>query len=268
MFMRTIFLADAHLVSPADHNYRLLLQFLSGLEGNTENLFIMGDLFDFWLGFPSNPLRQYDAVLVALQSLRQSGCRLIYFEGNHDFHLGDLFHKRLAAEIHTGPSIVDLQGKRLFLCHGDQINHADYGYRLLRLLLHNPLTAAAIANFPPSLAISIKERLQKTSRVGYQAKVERWDYRKIICDFALSVQQQGCDGLITGHFHLGFIEELVNPPFTIISLGDWMEQFTFGEMVEGKLLLKSYKPEEVISRKTPPKPARPLAGLLFSISPD
>lgn len=53
--MRTIFLADAHLKAPTDRNYRLLLRFLDSLKGNTEILFIMGDLFDFWLGFPSIP---------------------------------------------------------------------------------------------------------------------------------------------------------------------------------------------------------------------
>ncbi len=241
--MRTIFLADAHLVAPADRNYRLLLAFLAELEGNTETLFIMGDLFDFWLGFPSNPFRQYDAVLDALQSLAASGCRLVCFEGNHDFHLGALFRDRLGAEVHAGPAIMTVQGRRLFLCHGDQINRADHGYRLLRRLLHNRVTAAAVAHFPPSLAMRIKERLQHASRSGYQAKTQRWDYRGIIRDFARSVQQQGCDGLVTGHFHLGFREELDAAPFTILSLGDWMEQFTYGEMADGELMLKSYTPD-------------------------
>jgi UDP-2,3-diacylglucosamine hydrolase len=135
------------------------------------------------------------------------------------------------------------------------------------MLLHNPLTAAAVAHFPVSLAADIKERLQQTSRAGYQTKVKSWDYRRIIRDFADSLKQQGCDGLITGHFHLAFREELVDPSFTIISLGDWMEQFTFGEMVAGRLLIKSYSPVETISRRTPPAPVAPPAGLLPSIFP-
>ena len=242
--MRTIFLADAHLGTPVDRNYRLLLQFLAELKGNTETLFIMGDLFDFWLGFPSNPFRQYDAVLDALRSLLASGCRLVYFEGNHDFHLGHVFRERLGAEIHTGPAILTVQGRRLFLCHGDQINAADHGYRLLRRLLHNQFIATAVAHFPPKLAVRIKERLQHTSRAAYPAKLARWDYRAIVRDFARILQRQGCDGLVTGHFHLGFREELDTPPFIILSLGDWMERFTYGEMVEGELLLKSYVTDE------------------------
>ena len=239
--MRTIFLADAHLASPSDQNYRLLLQFLHELEGSTETLFIMGDLFDFWLGFPSNPLRQFDDVLGALQSLVRSGCRLVYFEGNHDFHMGAIFRERLGAEVHTGPAIITVQGRRLFLCHGDQINSRDRGYRMLRLLLHNRLTAIAVNYVPPSIALYIRDRLQCASRAGYQAKLRRWNYRDIIRTFARSVWRLGCDGLVTGHFHLAFSEKLDDSPFAILSLGDWMEQFTYGEITKGILSLQTYQ---------------------------
>lgn len=239
--MRTIFLADAHLVSPDEQNYRLLLRFLRDLEGNTETLFIMGDLFDFWLGFPSNPFRQYDEVLVALQSLVRSGCRLVYFEGNHDFHLGAIFRQRLGAEIHDGPAVITVQGQRLFLCHGDQINHHDRGYRLLRLLLHNRLAAAAVNYVPAPVALRVRTRLQRASRAGYQAKTQRWNYREIIRTFARTVRELGCDGLVIGHFHLAFCEELDGSPFAILSLGDWMEQFTYGEITAGTLSLKTYQ---------------------------
>ena len=239
--MRTIFLADAHLVAPSEHNYRLLLRFLRELEGNTEALFIMGDLFDFWLGFPSNPFRQFDDVLAALQSLVRSGCRLVYFEGNHDFHLGAFFRQRLGAEVHAGPAIMTVQGLRLFLCHGDQINPHDCGYRLLRLLLHSRLAAALVNHVPPSVALRVRARLQRASRAGYQSKARRWNYREILRSFARSVRKQSCDGLVAGHFHLAFCEQLDGSSFTILSLGDWMGQFTYGEITAGALSLKTYQ---------------------------
>lgn len=239
--MRTIFLADAHLAAPSELNYRLLLQFLRDLEGDTEALFIMGDLFDFWLGFPANPFRQYDEVLAALQSLVNSGCRLVYFEGNHDFHMGPIFRQRLGADIHQGPDIMNVQGRKLYLCHGDQIHRADYGYRLLRLLLHNRVTAAAIRSVPPAVALRIRAYLQNSSRASYLTKSRRWNYREIIRAFARTVREQGCEGLVTGHFHSAYCEELDGTAFTILSLGDWMEQFTYGEMVSGQLCLKTFQ---------------------------
>jgi len=237
--MRTIFLADAHLTEPCDHNYKLLLEFLTSLEGNTETLFIMGDLFDFWLGFPSQPFTQNIPLLEGLKALQQSGCRLVYFEGNHDFHLGDIFRRELGAEIHPGPAEFILQGQRLFLCHGDQINQQDSGYLMLRRLLHNRLVESAVSHFPPSLAMLIKNRLQHASRSGYAQKSKRWDYRTIIREFAAGLSRAGYQGLVTGHFHLDYCEQLTNG-FTVLSLGDWMERFTYGEMKDGRLMLRRF----------------------------
>ena len=238
--MRVIFIADAHLVSSEDPNYRLLLRFLSELTGKLDTLYVMGDLFDFWLGFPSHPYPQYDEVLDALERLVQGGCRLVYYEGNHDFHLGTIFSERLKAEIHTGPAIECVQGKRLYICHGDQINRADRFYRLLRFLLRTRLVAAGIRYVPPAWAEKIRKRLQKRSQAGYSAKTARWNYRQILLDFSRNLQEQGCEGLVAGHFHLALCENVSEPPFTILSLGDWMEQFTYGEMQDGELRLMTY----------------------------
>ncbi len=242
--MRTIFIADAHLVSPEDTNYRRLLRFLRDLEGNLDTLYVMGDLFDFWLGFPSHNYPQYDAVIDALERLVAHGCRLVYFEGNHDFHLGTIFSQRLKTEIHTGPAVECVQGKRLYICHGDQINKEDRLYRLLRFLLRSRLVTTGIKYFPPIWAQNIRGHLQKKSQAGYAVKTARWDYRQILLDFAGYLQKQGCDGLVTGHFHLALREDLPGSVFSILSLGDWMEKFTYGEMLDGNLQLMTYTEPE------------------------
>lgn len=238
--MRAIFIADAHLESPEDHNYRLLLRFLGELEGEVDTLYILGDLFDFWLGFPSHPFTQFTPVIEALERLVLRGCRLVYYEGNHDFHLGDVFSKRLHAEIHAGPSVESVQGRRLYICHGDQINREDYSYRLLRFLLRTGLVAAGVRHFPPLWAEKIRGVLQKRSRAGYALKTSRWDYHRILRNFAGTLQAKGYDGMIAGHFHLALHEKLTAPAFTVLSLGDWMGQFTYGEMIDGELRLMTY----------------------------
>lgn len=245
--MRAIFIADAHLVSPDDANFQLLLRFLREQEGRLDVLYVVGDLFDFWVGFPSHPFKQYSTVLDALERLVASGCRLVYYEGNHDFHLGAIFSQRLKAEVHTGPAIETVQGKRLYICHGDQINRGDHSYRLLRFLLRSRTAAASVHKFPPAWASAIREYLQKRSRAGYRVKTARWDYHRIITDFAQSLQEQGCDGLVTGHFHLALHEQIPGTGFTVLSLGDWMELFTYGEMLDGELRLATYSPAGLIS---------------------
>ena len=175
-----------------------------------------------------------------MERLVAGGCRLVCFEGNHDFHLGPVFSERLKAEIHTGPVIKCVQGKRLYICHGDQINREDHFYRCLRFLLHTPVVTASVGHFPPSWAQKIREILQKRSRAGYLAKTAHWNYHQILLNFADTIQKQGCDGLVSGHFHLALREKLPGSGFTLLSLGDWMEQFTYGEMQNGDLQLKIY----------------------------
>lgn len=120
------------------------------------------------------------------------------------------------------------------------MNAADYSYRLLRVLLHNSLTATALTYVSPVLALRIRAYLQRNSRAAYLKNNQRWDYREIIRTFACSVQKLGCVGLVSGHFHRAFCEEIDGSPFTILSLGDWMDQLSYGEMVSGTLYLKTY----------------------------
>ena len=86
--MRSIFIADAHLRNPGDANYRELLRFLAGLRGNTDTLYILGDLFEFWIGYSTTPFIQYLPILEELRLLTAGGTAIVYFEGNHDFHMG------------------------------------------------------------------------------------------------------------------------------------------------------------------------------------
>ena len=109
--MRKVFIADAHLRQPADDNYRRLLRFLDGLRGTADTLFVLGDLFEFWIGYRSPPFTHYFPVLEQLRLLKESGTAIVYFEGNHDFHMGPFFTETLGATVHKGPAIVDIGGR-------------------------------------------------------------------------------------------------------------------------------------------------------------
>ncbi len=233
--MRTIFLADAHLHHPADTNYRVLLRFIQSLQGVTETLCILGDLFDFRVGLISLEYPEHEPLLDALERLQKAGTRLIYLEGNHDFHLGVELAARLGAEIYTGPVTLNLQGRQIFLCHGDLVNQADWRYRLLHRALRHPVTVHAGRLLSPAAVQGLRSRLQRSSKSRYYRDQQRWDYTAKIRSFADSVRLQGCDALVLGHFHLPFIEH--QDRFTLVSLGDWITQFSYAEMIDGQLNL-------------------------------
>jgi len=241
--MRKVFIADAHLRSENDKNYRFLLDFLATLPGNTDALFILGDLFEFWIGYPDIPFRHYLTMLEELRRLREKGIKIVYFEGNHDFHMGPFFETTLDATIYSAPAVLEIDGRRVYLCHGDLINRADYSHRVFRFFLHNRFTAGVIPMVPPVVASYIAERLGKASRENHDMRRDKWDYPSILRKFAAERFREGCDAVIVGHFHLPLIEKTTNiTTQTLISLGDWITHFTYGEWDEGEFSLRQYIP--------------------------
>jgi len=236
--MRTIFLADAHLHHPDDANYRLLLEFIRSLQGTTATLCILGDLFDFRVGLPALVFPEQEPILKALEELHASGTRLIYLEGNHDFHLGADLGSRLEVEIHPGPVQLELQGKQVFLCHGDLINRADWRYRLLHRTLRNPLTLRIGRLLPAAVVQGLRSRLQHASKQRYSRDRRRWDYSAMIRSYAASIRAQGAQALVLGHFHQPFIDQ--QDGFTLVSLGDWISHYSYAELVDGSFRLLTY----------------------------
>jgi UDP-2,3-diacylglucosamine hydrolase len=240
--MRKIFIADAHLQNENDPNYRLLLEFLAGLPGNTDTLFILGDLFEFWIGYPEVPFSHYLPVLEQLRHLREKNVEIVYFEGNHDFHMGFFFEETLRAKVCCGPAEFDLGGKKVYLCHGDQINRADYGHRLLRSLLHNRLTRALIPLVPPAVASRIAERMGRGSKRNHVARRNKWDYAAILREFAADRYREGYDAVVSGHFHLPLLEQTENgKKRTLLSVGDWITHYSYGEWEDGEFSLKKFR---------------------------
>ena len=238
--MKSVFIADAHLRNPDDDNYRLLLRFLSDLRGSTKTLFILGDLFEFWVGYNEKSFPHYQPVLDSLRKLTESGVEIVYFEGNHDFHLGRFFSEILRATIYPSPAILNLDGKQVYVCHGDQINSQDYGYRFFRFLLHNRAMKELFPLFPPALVFQIADNLSRRSKSCHRERNTKKDYKSLLTNFAENKFQNGCDAVITAHFHLPHLA-VDESGKTLLSLGDWISQFSYGEFSSGTFSLHSYR---------------------------
>ena len=130
--MRDLFIADAHLRRPEDRNYQVLLSFLESQMGELRTLYLLGDIFEFWMGFDHVAFTQYVPILNCLFRLHAQGARIVYVEGNHDFKLGPFFEQTLDCTIFPDGGEVQIDGHRVYLAHGDLADPSDRGYRLLR----------------------------------------------------------------------------------------------------------------------------------------
>lgn len=232
--MRALFLADAHLRHPNDENYRRLLEFLSRQQGNLDGLFLLGDIFEFWIGYRHVVFADHLPLLCCLQQLKDHGCKLYYVEGNHDFNLGDYFAKTLDCTIIPDQQVIEWNGQRLFVCHGDLANPRDFGYRLMRRFWRSALLRGLSKIISPDAAWRFGNFLCDLSR-----KKERQprDPSHLVVPYANKALAEA-DHFICGHFHYPIQTETTDGRITV--LGDWITQYSYLEIIGDKAELRSY----------------------------
>jgi UDP-2,3-diacylglucosamine hydrolase len=240
--MHVIFIADAHLRNPDDLNYRTMLRFLGEIPASVDTLVIAGDFFEFWLGDSPEAFPHYKPALDALETVTRNGVKLLFFEGNHDFHLGRYFRTAFNAEVFPEKAEITIDGKRLFICHGDLINRKDYEYLALRFIFRNPLTRMLAKILPPSLPAFIARKLGKHSKENHKVAEAKWDYKQLVRRFAAARFAEGFDMVVTAHYHRPLLEKIEGK--SLLALGDWITQFSYGEWNEGELTLKTYHPDQ------------------------
>lgn len=235
--MRAIFLSDAHLRYPQDRNYQLLLEFLNR-QKDLDALFLLGDIFEFWIGYRNVAFSAYVPLLEKLRQLSAAGTELFFVEGNHDFNMGPYFTDDLNCSIITDQRAIDWQGHKLFLCHGDLLK-PDPAYRRLRAFWRSAPVRALGRILHPDLVWSFAMWLCNKSGKNNPDR-SHFDPSTYLRRF--SEQQSLADGetLICGHFHHPV--DMEHEGVRLIGLGDWINQFSYAELADGKINLRSYAP--------------------------
>ncbi len=236
--MKDIFLADAHLRHPDDPAYRRLLAFLAEQRGQLRTLYLLGDIFDFWLGFRHTVYAAHVPLLAELRKLREAGTELVCVEGNHDFHLGPYFSEELGARILPDGGAVEIDGQRVYLAHGDLVNAGDRGYRRLRRLLRSSLIRALAQVVHPDWTWGVYCWLEARSSAGKPAKVDRQLPLELLRLHAGERFAAGCQVVVTGHFHIPHHE--TTAAGTLLSLGGWLEQSAYAVAENGRFTLMTY----------------------------
>ncbi len=232
--MRAIFLSDAHLRHPQDQNYQLLLEFLNQ-QKQLDALFLLGDIFEFWLGYDHLVFSAYVPLLEKLRQFSAAGTRLYFVEGNHDFLLGRYFRETLNCTIIPEQQIISWDGLKIMVCHGDLLNPGA-GYRQLRKFWRSRFVRGLARIVHPDqvwrfgLWLSSKSAKNDPDRPHHDPLPYLQTY--------VEKNARGCDLVVAGHFHYPRTASYENT--RIIALGDWIHQFSYAELMDGKLELKSF----------------------------
>jgi UDP-2,3-diacylglucosamine hydrolase len=238
--MAVYFLSDAHLGGEAKEREaareQRLHAFLTHIASRASCLYIVGDLFDFWFEYATAIPRRHFATLAALRDLRRAGVEIHYLTGNHDFWLGTFLAEELGVVTHAGPVTPTLQGRRLWIHHGDGLVGGDLGYRVLKRIVRHPASIGLYRLLHPDLGIPLAHAFSNLSRDSRRRGP--LDGERLWREIAEPRFAEGFDTVMVGHFH--HVYERRDQGRAFFVLGDWMEHFTYVVLEGGAPRLETW----------------------------
>jgi UDP-2,3-diacylglucosamine hydrolase len=202
------FVSDIHIKGPDDDRLSRFESFLRArLEDSTTHLFLVGDIFDLWVGGDDFFSKRYSGVVDLIRSLRAKAIDVIYFEGNHDLHLEKVWSDQLGCRVCTKPAYFDLGPYRVRVEHGDQMNPADTGYLILRSALRTPFIEWLSDTLPGKFLHGLGRGMSHSSRKWTSSSLKARNETSIvemIRSHAIRVYKddEPFDFIFSGHVHV------------------------------------------------------------------
>jgi UDP-2,3-diacylglucosamine hydrolase len=223
----TLFISDLHLDGSRPDITGQFLEFLRTEASRAQALYILGDLFEAWIG-DDDPDPDKQRVIRALRALTAGGVACYVMHGNRDFLLGNRFCRETGTQLLEDGTVVDLYGRRVLLLHGDTLCTDDPAYQRLRRIVRNPIVKLILR----SLSLKQRQRLAERMRAGSKAHIEAMDksqpYIMDVNDQAVlgAFRQYKVDCMIHGHTHRPAVHQVDvdGHAATRIVLGDWYDQ--------------------------------------------
>lgn len=235
--MATLFISDLHLSEERPEIIKQFLDFLATRATKADALYILGDLFEVWIGDDAIPPAM-EPVIEGLASLTASGTPVYVMVGNRDFLMDTRFEELTGCTLIEDPSVIDLYGKPTLILHGDTLCTDDVDYQQFRTMVRDPVWQNDF------LSKSIDDR----AAIGRKARQESIARTKAKPEYIMDVnleaviktfQEHHVSQMIHGHTHRPAIHLIVieGRPAKRIVLGDWYDQASILEVENDSYIL-------------------------------
>ena len=222
--MATLFISDLHLEADRPEIGAQFLEFLAGPARTADALYILGDLFEAWIG-DDDPSPYYADMKAAIRDLADSGVPVFFMHGNRDFMIGESFAREAGVTILEDPCVIELHGEKILLSHGDYLCTDDVEYQQVRAMTRNPEWQAMM------LAKSVEERSAFARQAREQSQARYGTLNEEITDVnqdavEAAIREHQVNVLLHGHTHRPAVHpfHVDERPVHRIVLGDWYEQ--------------------------------------------
>lgn len=222
----TYFVSDVHLglqVSDPAGRERRFVDFLRSLPQNTEALYLLGDIWDFWYEYRDVVPKGYVQVFAAISDLISRGVKVYFFQGNHDVWTYSYFEE-LGMKRLEQPAVVEIAGKRFCLGHGDGLGPVPVGYRILRGVFHCRFLQILFSMLHPWIAFRLGNGWSRHNRLARREEYVFRNEQEPLYEFASRfAEENDVDYFVFGHFHADVDMELPSGARMLV-LKDWMSE--------------------------------------------
>ncbi|MFN5323515.1 MAG: UDP-2,3-diacylglucosamine diphosphatase [Bacteroidota bacterium] len=241
------FLSDFHLGAPDKTSSRIreknVIDWLDRVSSDASEIYLLGDVFDFWFEYKTAVPKGYTRLLGKLASLTDSGIKLHYFTGNHDMWVFDYFPEEIGCTIYREPIVRDICGKRFYIGHGDGLGPGDHGYKFIKKVFANRLCQWLFRWLHPDFGIPLANFFSKRSRIATGDSDEKYlgDENEWLVQYCKELlKKEYFDYLIFGHRHLP-IDMVIDGKGRYVNLGEWISHNTFASFDGTELKLERHK---------------------------
>jgi UDP-2,3-diacylglucosamine hydrolase len=223
-----------------------LVRWLDTIKADAAEVFLMGDVFDFWFEYKTVVPKGYVRFLGKLAELADRGIKLYLFKGNHDMWMFDYFERELGAVIISDELVIERNGKEFYLHHGDGLGPGDGKYKILKKIFRSKICQWLFARVHPNLGIGIANYWSRHSRIAglsnqHRINVEQ-EWLVVYCRELLKTHFY--DYLIFGHRHLPLNVQL-NDKSSYINLGEWVNYNSYAVFDGETLSLHHFEKEDL-----------------------
>ena len=241
------FASDFHLGVPnhADSiaRERKIVSWLTEIQKDASEIYLVGDVFDFWFEYKHVVPKGFVRVLGKLAEIKDSGIPIYFFVGNHDLWMDDYFEQELGIPVYHRPKEFSFNHKTFLVGHGDGLGPGDKGYKRMKKVFTNPFSKWLYRWLHPDLGVPLAQHLSVKNKLisGDEDAKFLGEENEWLAQYAKrKLESKHYDYFIFGHRHLP-MEIKVGKNSTYFNLGDWINFYTYGVFDGEKFELKEYK---------------------------
>ena len=245
--MAIYFASDFHLgldsPKPSREREKIIVRWLDEIQNDTEELYLLGDIFDYWFEYKRAIPKGYTRFLAKIAEFVDNNIPVHFFTGNHDMWMFDYLENEIGISIHRKPVMKQIKNRTFLLGHGDGLGPGDRGYKFIKKIFSSKINQWLFARLHPDFGLWLMKKSSQKSRESEREVIPFLGGEKewLIQYAERKLTSSYFDYCIFGHRHLPIDYTLQNKKSRYINTGDWFLNYSYAKFDNDTLELLKFE---------------------------